>query len=958
VSGNTITGFTGAWTCVTGCAGVTFANSSAASTNVSGVAGNTSSTVRWTLTNTISGCTLSDNAVLTNSTVCPPTNDNCSGATVFPAIPTNGTCSNLNNQSTAGASNSNVTPSGSCTFNSGTPDDDVWYRFVATATTHILTSTWVSGNTDVYWQIFSGSCGGTMTSILCTDNNSGGTVTGLTIGQTYYVRLYTWSSSGSTTQNICISAPPPAPTNDNCANAIPFPAIPTNGTCSNLTNQYTSGATNSNVTPSGACTFNSGTPDDDVWFSFVATTTSHILSATYVSGNTDVYWQVFSGSCSGTMTSLLCTDNNSGGTITGLTIGQTYYVRLYTWSSTGSTTQNICISAPPPPPSNDNCAGATAFPVVPTNGSCANLLNQSTNAATNSNVTPSGACTSNSGTPDDDVWFSFVATTTTHILSSTWVSGNTDVYWQVFSGSCSGTMNSLLCTDNNAGGTISGLTIGQTYYVRLYTWSSSGTTVQNICISSPPPPPINDNCTGATQVVVNGAPNTCTVQTAGTISGATASGVAMGACFGTADDDVWYSFVATNNSMNISLNNVTGSTTDLYHSVYAGSCGTPGTAIICSDPNSSTINGLTIGSTYFIRIYSYTSSSGQNTSFNLCVSPTPPPPTNITCDVMEPFCSGSPYVFQAQEGGADAPAGPIYGCLGSEPNPTWFYLEIDVPGTMAIDLTAGSDVDFAMWGPYSSLTTAKADCMTYPAPIDCSYSSSNTEQMNIANAQTGEVYVVLVTNYADIIQNITLDQAPDATATTNCAIIALPIELIYFNAEINKNETIDIVWATEMEVNNNYFEIEKSNDGENWSVIHTVKGKGNQAQKNSYSSVDKNPFPGINYYRLKQVDYDKSFNYSQIVSVDVFKNSERISNVHPNPSSGLINYEVHSSSEGTALVELISFTGNVIYKEQVQLTKGTNLFNMNLDNQINGVYLLKVKLENSGKSLIQKVIKN
>ncbi|MBA4239970.1 MAG: hypothetical protein C0448_04555 [Sphingobacteriaceae bacterium] len=951
-------GFTGAWSCITNCTGISFSNASSATSNVSTVPANTAVTIRWTLTHTASGCTLTDNAVVTNSTSCPPLNDNCANATPFPAVPTNGTCASLSNQTTGSASNSNVTPSGACTSNSGTPDDDVWFSFIATSTTQILSATWVSGDTDVYWQVFSSSCGGTMTSVLCTDNNTGATMTGLTVGNTYYVRLYTYWSGDVTTQNICISAPPPPPTNDNCNNATPFPAVPTNGTCSNLLNQYTSGASNSNVTPTGTCTSNSGTPDDDVWFSFVATSTSQILSATYVSGNTDVYWQVFSGNCGGTMTSILCTDNNAGGTISGLTIGNTYYVRLYTWSSGVNTTQNICISAPPPAPSNDNCAGATPFPAIPTTGACATLTNQSTNAATNSNVTPSGACTSNSGTPDDDVWFSFIATSTTQILSATYVSGTSDVYWQVFSGNCGGTMTSLLCTDNNAGGTISGLTIGNTYYVRLYTWSSGVITTQNICISAPPPPPANDNPCNATAAAVNSAPGTCTVQTGGTISGATASGVATGTCSGTADDDVWYSFVASSTSMNINLNNVTGSTTDLYHSVYAGTCGSPGTALICSDPNSSTINGLTVGNTYFIRIFSYTSTSGQNTTFSLCINPTPPPPSNTTCAQMQPFCSGSPYVFQAQSGGTAAPVGPNYGCLSTKPNPTWFYLEIATPGTMEVDLTAGSDVDFAMWGPYPDLATGQADCSTYPAPIDCSYSSSNTEQMDIANAQTGEVYIVLVTNYANIIQSITLNQAPGATATTNCAIIPLPIELLYFKGNLTENKEVVLDWATETERNNDYFVIEKSSDANQWELLSIIDGKGNSDVKVAYSTTDHNPYSDISYYRLKQVDFDGSYKYTKTISVDIRETKNHITNVRPNPTKDILSYDIISFGKGQIDVELISFTGEIISYENKSIEQGKNTSSMNLSNLNNGVYLLKVKFESSGETLIQKVIKN
>jgi hypothetical protein len=127
-------------------------------------------------------------------------------------------------------------------------------------------------------------------------------------------------------------------------------------------------------------------------------------------------------------------------------------------------------------------------------------------------------------------------------------------------------------------------------------------------------------------------------------------------CGGSADDDVWFGFVATSNTHSVSLNNINGSTTDLYHSVYAGTCGSPGTPIVCSDPNSSSLTGLTIGSTYFIRVYTRTATIGQNTSFSVCVT-TPPvlgPCGNVA---NNDYCS-NPAVLTT---GANTKAGTITG---------------------------------------------------------------------------------------------------------------------------------------------------------------------------------------------------------------------------------------------------------------------------------------------------------
>jgi hypothetical protein len=141
---------------------------------------------------------------------------------------------------------------------------------------------------------------------------------------------------------------------------------------------------------------------------------------------------------------------------------------------------------------------------------------------------------------------------------------------------------------------------------------------------------------------------------------------------------------------------------------------------------------------------------------------------------MQPICTNSGLSFTAQSGGADASTvdpGNNYGCLTTSPNPTWFYFEMSAAGDIAFDMSAGSDIDFALWGPYADLAAAQAACGSMPAPIDCSYSSSNTETANITGAQVGEVYVLLITNYANVTQAIIANQS-GGTAATDCTIVS------------------------------------------------------------------------------------------------------------------------------------------------------------------------------------------
>ena len=157
----------------------------------------------------------------------------------------------------------------------------------------------------------------------------------------------------------------------------------------------------------------------------------------------------------------------------------------------------------------------------------------------------------------------------------------------------------------------------------------------------------NDECINATVAPVNTS-NACTLSVGGTLIGATASAQAN-ACVGTDDDDVWFQFTATSTAHTINLNNITGSTTDLVHVLYSGSCGTL-TQISCNNPNNSLANNLVVGQTYYVRVYSWTATANQTSTFSLCIgTPVPPPscitntPAGNTCAVATPICNLNGY---------------------------------------------------------------------------------------------------------------------------------------------------------------------------------------------------------------------------------------------------------------------------------------------------------------------------
>ncbi len=115
----------------------------------------------------------------------------------------------------------------------------------------------------------------------------------------------------------------------------------------------------------------------------------------------------------------------------------------------------------------------------------------------------------------------------------------------------------------------------------------------------------------------------------------------------------------------------------------------------------------------------------------------------------------------------------------------------------------------------------------------------------------------------------------------------LPIELVSFTANVNSNNEVVLNWVTAIEINNEFFTIERSADGEHFEEVTRVAGAGSSNVSSTYSAIDENPAMGLSYYRLKQTDFDGAFEYSNLASVvlnDAAQPTVQIS-VYPNPAN-------------------------------------------------------------------------
>jgi len=127
-----------------------------------------------------------------------------------------------------------------------------------------------------------------------------------------------------------------------------------------------------------------------------------------------------------------------------------------------------------------------------------------------------------------------------------------------------------------------------------------------------------------------------------------------------------------------------------------------------------------------------------------------------TCADATSLCGSFGTVFPNTSDGSQAETGPEYMCLGSQPNPTWFYIPIATSGDIDFQIAQftnpdGSgqqlDVDFAVWGPFTDVTCSPSD-LTEDNMIDCSFSAAAVENVSLPSVQPGEYYMLMVTNFS------------------------------------------------------------------------------------------------------------------------------------------------------------------------------------------------------------------
>lgn len=190
-----------------------------------------------------------------------------------------------------------------------------------------------------------------------------------------------------------------------------------------------------------------------------------------------------------------------------------------------------------------------------------------------------------------------------------------------------------------------------------------------------------------------------------------------------------------------------------------------------------------------------------------------------------------------------------------------------------------------------------------------------------------------------------------ATVFSSCVACAtnLPVELLNFEAKEQATGAVALNWATSSEINNEYFTVERSRDGNHWEPILNTPGAGNSQQTLYYTAWDENPMQGMCYYRLKQTDFDGAFEYSHVVAVKINSGEHGTVQAYPNPTTAVLNV-VGDELELTDVVVLdivgknvtnqVNFIhrGTLMELDLTALPSGT--FFIRTENTVNRVYKL------------------
>ncbi len=322
--------------------------------------------------------------------------------------------------------------------------------------------------------------------------------------------------------------------------------------------------------------------------------------------------------------------------------------------------------------------------------------------------------------------------------------------------------------------------------------------------------------------------------------------------------------------------------------------------------------------------------------------------TAICANTSVPGNSTGPGIVAEACGGGGCPA-------GGENYSNWYLITIQTGGTLTFTINpsvAADDYDYSIYGPNtgcgslgpsircSDAGTTGATGLS-AAAADVSESVVGDGYTSPLNVLAGQTYYMMIDEWTPTGAGYSLTFG--GTAVLGC--IMTPVELLDFSAQYNlARHQVDLNWSTATEINNDFFAVERSIDGTTYELIGVVQGSGTTLEKHEYNSADTNPVPGsINYYRLKQVDNNGVFEYSDVQAVIIY---DPLSNFHiaPNPAKELATFSYYTNaSTEDVFIYVHNSMGQIISTQRYNAQQGTNHYPFELSSLPHGVYFVTLQ---------------
>lgn len=385
------------------------------------------------------------------------------------------------------------------------------------------------------------------------------------------------------------------------------------------------------------------------------------------------------------------------------------------------------------------------------------------------------------------------------------------------------------------------------------------------------------------------------------------------------------------------------------YDVYHGTANPPSLLGTTANTNVN-ITGLQPNTTYYWYIVPKNSAgpaTGCNSNvFSYTTSAAPSAPANDDCASAINISAYSGTVNGTTIGATQSIAAEACETFtGNANDDVWYKFTALQNGTASITLTPNSSFDAVMLG-YSGNCGSLTN-------ITCADATANggTETLNFTNLVAGQTYYFRIYGYGGA--------GTENNFSLSASGAALPVGFAGFKAEL-QNGTVLLSWNTINETNNAGFGIERSADGVNFSNLLFIVSKaenGNSTATNNYQFTDKRILNGNNFYRLKQIDKDGKFIYSNVLVVKSLRSQQlEIGAIYPNPVKNQLTAIVNTLTNQKATISVSDLSGKILTQQNTLLNSGANTIHINVQHLSTGNYIIKV-IDASGVTAVTKFVK-